>query len=290
MTNHTTELSRAWAEDLAAWRIPEPIMTAADESPWVLPTEVFSRRADRQLANPTSPSYTQAMAALPNDGTVIDVGAAGGAASLPLAPRMTRLTAIDTHEPLLADLTRRAAPLGIELSTVHGCWPDVAAQVPAADVVVCHHVVYNVTDLVPFITALTAHARRRVVVEITARHPLTALNPYWREFHDLQRPTGPTADRVVDLLHSLGLPVHTERWTRPAAAEYQSFTSLVEVTRRRLCLPPQRADEVAAALRRHGITEHQPPDLGSSGRELVTIWWPGDTGVGNGDSTSVGER
>jgi hypothetical protein len=275
MIDHTAQLLRAWADDLAAWRIPEPILNAVDESPWVLPTEVFSRRADRQLANPTGPSHARAMAALPKGGSVIDVGAAGGAASLPLAPRMTRLTAIDTHEPLLADLTRRAAPLKLELRTVHGSWPDVAAQVPAADVVVCHHVVYNVADLAPFVTALTAHARRRVIVEITARHPLTELNPYWREFHDLQRPTGPTADQVIELLRSLGLPTQTERWTRPAAAEYQSFTTLVDVTRRRLCLPPHRADDVATALRRHGITEHQPPDVGSSGQDLVTIWWPG---------------
>ncbi len=275
-TGHTTELLHAWAADLAAWQIPEPITAAVDESPWVLPTEVFARRAERQLASPAGPSYTQALAALPDGGSVIDIGAGAGAASLPLAPRMTRLTAIDTHQPLLADLTRRAAPLGIQLSTVHGCWPDVAADLPAADVVVCHHVIYNVADLAPFVTALAAHARRRVVVEITARHPLTALNPYWREFHNLPRPTGPTAEQVIELLQSLGLPVHTERWTRPPAAEYPSFTTLVDVTRRRLCLPPHRAADVAAALRRHGVPEHEPPDLGSSGRDLVTIWWPGN--------------
>jgi precorrin-6B methylase 2 len=272
----TTELLRAWADDLAAWRIPEPIMAAVHESPWVLPTEVFSRRADRQLADPTGPSYVHALAALPEGGSVIDVGAGGGAASLPLAPRMAWLTAIDSHEPLLDDLTRRAVPLGIELCTVHGCWPDVAAGVPAADVVVCHHVVYNVADLAPFVTALTSHARRRVVLEVTNRHPLTALNPYWREFHDLHRPTGPTADQILELLRSLGIPTKAERWTRQPAAEYQSFTTLVDVTRRRLCLPPHRAADVAAALRRNGISEHLLPDLGSSGEDLITIWWPGD--------------
>jgi precorrin-6B methylase 2 len=276
LTAHTTGLFRAWADDLAAWRIPEPIMNAVDESPWVLPTEVFSRRADHHLANPTGPSHTQAMAALPHGGSVIDVGAGAGAASLPLAPRMARLTAVDTHQPLLADLTRRATALGLELSTVPGTWPDVADQVPAADIVVCHHVVYNVADLAPFLTTLTTHARRTVVIEITARHPLTELNPYWREFHNLPRPTGPTAEQVLELVHSLGLPAQSERWTRPAAAEYQSFATLVDVTRRRLCLPPHRAEDVAAALRRNGITEHQPPDLGSSGQHLVTIWWPGN--------------
>jgi SAM-dependent methyltransferase len=274
-TDHATERLRAWADDLAAWRIPDAILAAADESPWVLPTEVFARRADRQLAHPTGPSHAQAMAALPGGGSVIDIGAGGGAASLPLAPRMSRLTAIDANEPMLADLRHRAAPLGIDLHTVPGRWPDVAADVPPADIVVCHHGLYNVADLAPFVAALTTHARRRVIVELTARHPLTALNPFWHRFHGLQRPTGPTADQAVDLLRALGLPVHTHRWTRPPAAEYQSFTTLVDVTRRRLCLPPHRAGDVATALRQHGIPEHQPPDLGSSGHDLVTIWWPG---------------
>ena len=69
----------------------------------------------------------------------------------------------------------------------------MAAQAAAADVVTCHNVLYNVPDLEPFLAALTGHARRQVVVELTAAHPLTSLNPLWLRFHGLQRPTGPTA-------------------------------------------------------------------------------------------------
>lgn len=264
-----------WAADLAAWRIPESIINAVDESPWVLPAEVFSRRADRQLANPIGASHARAMEALPSGGSVIDVGAGGGVASLPLAPTMARLTAVDTHPGMLADLARRAAPLPVELRVVNGAWPDVADQIPAADLVVCHHVLYNVADLAPFVAALTAHARRRVVVEITARHPLAELNPYWQEFHHLPRPSDPRAEQAIQILQSLGLSVRVDRWTAPCEAEYATFPALVDVTRRRLCLPPDRAGDVAAALRRDGINETQPPDIGSSGRERVTLSWPG---------------
>jgi SAM-dependent methyltransferase len=264
-----------WARELEAWRIPEPITAAVEESPWVLPTEVFSRRADRQLADPIGASHERAMEALPDAGSVIDVGAGGGVASLPLAPRMARLTAVDTHPAMLEDLARRAAALPIELNLVTGAWPDVAGQVPAADLVVCHHVFYNVADLVPFVAELTGHARRRVVVEITARHPLAALNPYWREFHRLDRPTEPCAERAIQVLESLGLSVRVDRWTAPPEAEYAAFATLVDVTRRRLCLPPERAGEVAEALRRNGVEEARPPDIGSSGRERVTLSWPG---------------
>jgi hypothetical protein len=53
------------------------------------------------------------------------------------------------------------------------------------------------------------------------------------------------------------------------------MAELVEVTRRRLCLPPERAGEVEAALVELGINSGQPGDLGSSGTDVVTIWWEG---------------
>jgi hypothetical protein len=114
-----------------------------------------------------------------------------------------------------------------------------------------------------------------VVIELPERHPLTALNPYWRRFHGLRRPERPTADQALALLRALGLQVECERWVRPPVAEHDSFDDLVEVTRRRLCLPAARAGEVADALRADGVRPDLPPDLGSSGRHLVTAWWPG---------------
>jgi SAM-dependent methyltransferase len=272
----TTELLRAWAEDLAAWRIPESILSSTVESPWVLPEEVFARRADRYLAEPGGPSYECALEALGRGGSVLDLGAGGGAASLPLASRTTTLTAVDSHQPLLDDLVRRATPLGLSPLVICGTWPEAAAKAPKADVVLCHHVIYNVPDLEPFIAALSRHARRRVVVEITVRHPLTDLNPYWKQFHGLDRPEGPTAEQVIEILEALGLHVKAKHWTRPAMAEYDSFATLVDVTRRRLCLPPERRDDVATALLNAGVSEDCPADLGSSGRELVTLWWPGE--------------
>jgi len=264
---------RQWAEALAAWRLPAEITEAVRESPWVLPGEVFARRAERAVAAPGGESYRVAMAALGEGGSVIDVGVGGGSASLPLAPRITALTAVDSQQFMLDDFAARAARVGLTPTLLRGTWPEVADRAPVADVVLCHHVLYNVPDLPPFVAALTRHARRRVVVELTERHPLTSLNRYWLRFHGLRRPEGPTADDAIAVLRSLGLPVRVARWTRPHTAEYASFAQMVDVTRRRLCLPPERADEVAAALRADGVSPDSPPDLGSSGRDVVTVWW-----------------
>jgi len=263
----------SWREQLAAWAIPQPVLDAAPQSPWVLPHTVFIRRADRQIAGPTGASYTEALRALERPGSVLDVGAAAGAASLPLAARLTGVTAVDTDAGLLEAFAARAARLGVPARLVHGRWPQVADQVEVADVVVCGHVLYNVADLGPFVAALNGHARRRVVAEIAQLHPLTSLNPLWQRFHGLTRPDGPTADDAVRALRELGVEPEVVRWTRPPQAEYGSFTELVDVTRRRLCLPTHATAEVERALTDLGVAPGSPPDLGSSGRDLVTLSW-----------------
>ncbi|MGE5287029.1 MAG: class I SAM-dependent methyltransferase [Micromonosporaceae bacterium] len=263
-----------WRDDLAAWAIPDEIAAQVSESPWVLPRQVFARRAERHARQPFGNSFVRAREALEPHGEVLDVGAGAGAACLPLAPWATRITAVDVDPDLLAVLLTTAAGLGTTVHTVTGRWPQVAGQVGPADVVTCYNVLYNVPDLEPFVAALTRHARRRVVVEITRCHPLAALNELWERFHGLRRPEGPTADDLLAILRGMGLDAAAEGWARQGGAEYASFGELVDVTRRRLCLPPGRAGEVAAALRESGVDPDKPPDLGSSGRELVTIWWP----------------
>ncbi len=269
------ELLGKWRDDLAAWAIPEHITAAVADSPWVLPRQVFARRTDRLMAEPAGPSYDREREALEPAGSVLDVGSGAGAASLPLAPHATMVTAVDSDAGMLTLLAERAARAGLDLRTVPGRWPDVAAQVTPADVVTCHHVVFNVPDLAPFLTALTGHARRRVVVETTAVHPLTSLNPLWLRFHGLRRPDGPTAADLLAILAEAGVRAGHTEWSRPAEADYAGFAELVDVTRRRLCLPADRTGEVEAALLDLGSQPERPGDLGSSGRDVVTIWWEG---------------
>lgn len=270
-----TELLGQWQADLAAWAIPEHITAAVPDSPWVLPREVFARRADRLRDAPAGPSYEREREALATPGSVLDIGSGVGAACLPLAPHITVLTTVDTDESMLGMLARRAAAAGLDPQVITGRWPDIAARVPPADLVTCHNVVFNVPDLGPFLAELTGHARRRVVIEITAVHPLAALNPLWLHFHGLKRPAGPTASDLLHILAAMGVEARHTEWSRRADADYQGMPELVEVTRRRLCLPPGRAGEVETALRELTDGAAQLGDLGTSSRDMVTIWWEG---------------
>jgi len=109
-----------------------------------------------------------------------------------------------------------------------------------------------------------------------------SLNELWLRFHGLRRPRGPTADDLLAILAAMGIQAGRKRWQRSAGADYASFAELVEVTTRRLCLPPERSDEVAAALKETGSDPDRPEDLGSAGRDMVTAWWTGGA-AGSGD-------
>ena len=249
-----------WAAQLAGWKIPQEIEAQATEPPWGFPAAVFKASARPQ--EPDSPPCAAAREALPTGGSVLDVGCGGGAGALSLVPPAAELTGVDSSAELLALFAADAAAAGVTHREVHGSWPQVAPAVPAADVVTCHHVVYNVADIEPFLLALGEHARRRVVVELTARHPLCATSSLWQRFWGVDRPDGPTADDLLAVLADLGVEPTVVRGNRPARRE-RTDPAQVAMVRRQLCLAPEREREVAAAL----------AELPDDGVDVVALWW-----------------
>ena len=120
----------------------------------------FANRADRAVAAPEEMSYQRAIEALATPGSVLDVGAGAGAASLPLPDSVTSITAVDTSQDMLdafaagAAARRRAVHVGARQLAERG-----ASQVPIHDVVLAHHVVYNVPAIGSFLLALDRPCR-----------------------------------------------------------------------------------------------------------------------------------
>ena len=272
MTTANDAFSR-WRSALAEWAIPPRILDQAPASPWTTERAIFIRRAAAQQARPRGTSYDRAREALPPGGLVLDVGAGGGTASLPLLDRAGSLIAVDQDEQLLRELAKLAGTGRARVETVVGSWPAVADRVGRADLVVCHHVLYNVPDLGPFIDALHEHARRRVVIEITARHPTVRLDPLWKRFHDLDRPTRPTWEDAVEAIRTIRPDVRAEPHRIDADGGTGTWDEHVSFTCRRLCLPRERLGEVAAALVDLGASPDQPSSWTGPSRDVVTIWW-----------------
>lgn len=251
-----------WAQALAGWGIPQHILDRAPQSPWIHPVALFVASGQE----PDTPSHRAAREGLPAGGTLLDVGCGGGRAAFAAAPPAARVVGVDHQQGMLDTFAAEADRRGLEHAEVLGDWPDVEAATPQADVVVCHHVAYNVADLGPFALALTRKARRRVVLELPVRHPLARMAPLWRRFWDLDRPDGPTAADAAAVLREAGLDLRLEEWDDPAAPREAAIDPAehVRYTRVRLCLPADRDPDVAAALA-------EQPDAGP--RRLATITW-----------------
>jgi 2-polyprenyl-3-methyl-5-hydroxy-6-metoxy-1,4-benzoquinol methylase len=259
----TDQFAQKWADQLTRWGIPEHILANAPESPWTHDPKAFA--VDDALPTDT-PSYRAAKAALNTGGTVIDVGVGGGRSSLGLGALATHITGVDASQPMLDRFSAAATQQHTPHTTILGNWPDVADQAGTADAVICHHVLYNVGAIEPFISALTKAARSMAIVEITESHPQSRLNDAWLHFHNIIRPTGPTADDAIELISALyngAETASTQRTLSVAAVDKQAQIAYV---RRTLCLPITSEPEVAAYLAKHPLPET---------RTAVTIVWPG---------------
>jgi hypothetical protein len=107
------EASSRWSQQLGLWAIPDAVLAAAPESPWGFSPRLFAWSAQKALAAPEpGPFRVRAMEAVPPGGVVLDVGAGGGAGSLPLVPPAGLLVAVDESPAMLATFAEAAEELG----------------------------------------------------------------------------------------------------------------------------------------------------------------------------------
>lgn len=251
--------SEKWSEALSAWALPQSIIAQAEESPWIHPVALFGVPD----LIPSSPSHARAHEVCLDNSTFLDVGCGGGIAAFAAVPPVRHVIGVD-HQPEMLELFSLNASLrGVTSETYEGFWPDIAPKIPMADIVAAHHVVYNVSNIIPFLNALDLHARRRVVLEMPIQHPLSSLSRAWKHFWNLDRPLTPSPSDLMAVLEEMGISANIEQWTGPTRLE-QDLESLTEITRVRLCLPKSRAAEVKGFLE----GEEFP-----SVRQLATIWW-----------------
>lgn len=186
---------------------------------------------------------TASLEALPEEGSVLDVGVGGGAFSLGLVPKAGLIVGVDPLEAMLDSFEASARTAGVATRAVLGSWPDAAHEVEPADVAVCHHAIYRVAEIEDFVAALTARARHRVVMELSAQHPLAGLGPLWRAFHGVEWPEWPVADEAEAVVRSMGIRVEREDIVLPAHTRAVT-PGFVAFVRRRLHVGPERDPEI----------------------------------------------
>lgn len=267
---------QAWRERLEAWAIPPQILDAAPESPYGFPTALFRARGSHAVADrEATPTTSRALEALPPLGSVLDVGCGGGATSLPLAGRAGVIVGVDVQQDMLDGFGSNARATGVQAGTVLGRWPDVAENIDPVEVAVVGHVLYNVADLEPFVRALVTVTGRRVVFELTERHPLHWMNDLWSRFHGLARPDGPSSDDAAAAIAELGVEPKIEyRSSPPGPGGFDRREDALALVRRRLCLDPSRDEDIERALGDRLQERDGGWNVGPTGlRSIATIWF-----------------
>lgn len=181
-----------------------------------------------------------------------------------LAEQLASAIGVDQSAGMLELFASEAAARNIEATAIEGTWPDAAEAAGGAEVVVCHHVAYNVADLTPFVVlALSTAATRRVVMELTVTHPQTSNTPLWRQFWDLDRPDGPTADDALAVITDAGIDATIEFGDAGALRSEAPLDARAITATRMLCLGPDRIDDVRQAV------AALPP----RSSQRAVIWW-----------------
>ncbi|MGH8923465.1 MAG: class I SAM-dependent methyltransferase [Acidimicrobiia bacterium] len=261
-----------WRRQLEGWRIPDDLLAAVPDSPYGWPKRLWKRRAEHaSQADTTSPTLA-AVKSLADGGSVLDVGAGTGRASLPLVRDGYRVTMVEPNSGMREGLSELKGDLEFEL--IAGRWPEAARDVRPHTVSLCAHVVYDVADIAPFLVALNDSASRGVVLELTPAHPWANLAPLYIQFHGLERPHGPTVEDLTTVIkEEIGVEPQIDRWSRETDMVFDTVDEAVELGARRLVLPRARWAELKEYLIPRLVGRAGHWQVAPTERELCTVWW-----------------
>ena len=208
---------------------------------------------------------------------MLDVGAGTGRHTLALAPHVGHVTAVDPSGAMLGFLREDVAAAGLtNVTVVEGDW--MTAEVEAADVVICSHVLYPIAEPLPFVERLASHARERVFVYLRV-DPLPTDMGLWSEFYGVPLQSQPMALDLLNLLAQAGIMADMEVTPHRFTWTFHSLEESVEQLRNTLCL---REDDAAATEKLRRLVEERlvewpdgrlGPEVGQA-RSAIISWAP----------------
>jgi SAM-dependent methyltransferase len=231
------ESAREWDEQVFReheqtdrFRDPPP-----DEDPWTGLAWNFAPpdrdEADLDPAVPVMETY------LDSGDTVIDVGAGGGRIAIPLARRCERVIAVEPSTAMRARMDSAISELGVDnVHVVPERWQD--AEISRGDHVVCSHVMYATTPILPFLQKLQDHARKRVTVMLRERPPQGNFHELFRRLFGEERIALPAMPEFRGLLEALGIEHDVHRLEDRPHGEFKSAEAALERSTQRFFLNP----------------------------------------------------
>jgi 2-polyprenyl-3-methyl-5-hydroxy-6-metoxy-1,4-benzoquinol methylase len=181
--------------------------------------------------------------------TVLDVGAGAGRLAVPLAERCHHVTAVEPSASMVERLTEQAKAWGVRnLSVVPQKWED--AEVQAADIVICAHVLYTVLDIEGFLVKLAAHANREVGLIVFEEPAMANYFPLWETVYGEKRMSLPCFSELKGVLTAMGAKFTAEKLPTWESRPFKDREAAVQESMTRLMVSPEsaKAARVASAV------------------------------------------
>lgn len=183
-------------EQSARWRGNRP----AEPDRWGQSAQRFMKLT--QELRPDEPFLTVLRANVTPDDEVLDIGAGAGRYAVTIAPYVKKVYAFEPSPAMLNALKMTIAERGVSnVEPVPGNWPDDMNNVPPADVVFASHSCYWTTDIIGFVKAMDAKARRLGMMTIRVLPAEAYLGDLPKRLRGEPRALEPV---FLDLLGALG--------------------------------------------------------------------------------------
>jgi SAM-dependent methyltransferase len=187
--------------------------------------------------------------------SVLDVGAGSGRYSIPIAARAREVIAVEPSPGMGETLSAEAGKRGIaNIRLVPSGWLD--ADAPAADVVLCAHVLYFTPDVEPFVRKLDVHARRTCLIVLRVDQMQANLAGLFEEIWGEPQAPEPSFIDLYNVLYQTGIAAEVS--IRRGGGGPSRFATLddAEAMATRVLSPP---DEAARAKIRPYLEAHLQP-------------------------------
>ena len=265
--------SARWRSMVEARETSGPGNFQAGGSRWEARAERFARLT-RGLNASTDPFIQVLKEALGPADAVLDVGAGAGRYSLPIAPSVARLTAVEPSAGMRANLEEEAARRGItNVAVVATSWED--AEVEPHDVAFVANVLYFVKDAVGFVEKVHEHANRACFILHRVEERASGLLPLWEQIWGHPRPPEPGALDLYNLLFSLGIRANLRLLPRPAPVVFETGADVMREARQSLELAEADTshDERIEEFLRGVVTKRDGRFQFPPGPQMAIISW-----------------
>jgi len=206
--------------------------------------------------------------------SVLDVGAGAGRYTMPIAPHVARITAVEPSGGMRAQLEQQLTTRGLSnVTVVPGAWEEV--EVEPHDVVFASHVLYFVPEAVAFLQKLDRSAHRAVYIFHRLEERATPYLPLWEQIYGAPRPPEVSAIDLVNLLYAIGLRANLRLTSPEESPGYDNLDDAVEDAHQQLALSPddlRHDDRIRSYLAEHLV--NRDGRLGfPRGPQTAILWW-----------------